>query len=162
MISEPENQGCLGRRSDNNPFLTMKKLSTISVFVSTAALAGICGCASNSSNGGQSAPPAQTSTTTTTTTTQTTQTPPPKPKDKRPIEQRLVVGMTMDQVKDACGNPRSEAMNSDGSATWMYGDAEKAFIPNYMLFGGKIHHVTIFFDTGGRVKSWAASDSGNY
>lgn len=70
--------------------------------------------------------------------------------------------MSMDDVKAACGNPRSEAMNSDGSATWMYGDAEKAFIPNYMLFGGKIHHVTIFFDTSGKVKSWAASDTGNY
>jgi hypothetical protein len=134
----------------------MKKISRISLFVSTVALAGLCGCASN-----QSSAPAQT----TASTTTTTQTPPPPPKpkkDKRPIEQRLVVGMTMDAVKTACGNPKNEAMNSDGSATWVYNNAQNAFIPNYSLFGGKIHYVTVFFDTSGKVKSWSSNDTGMY
>ncbi len=139
----------------------MKKISTISVFVSTVALAGLCGCASNS-NKSQTAPPAQT-TATTTTTTQTAQTPPPKPKkDKRPIEERLVVGMTMDEVKAACGKPHNIAMSSDGSATWIYDNSQNAWIPYYMETGHKIHHVTVFFDTNGKVKSWDATDTSMY
>lgn len=134
----------------------MKTKSFISVLVATAAVTGWCGCASNSSQ--KPSQPAQTSTNMTSQAAQA----PAKPKDKRPIEQRLAVGMTMDQVKMACGNPRNEAMNSDGSATWVYNDAEKAWIPNYMLFGGKIHYVTVFFDTGGKVKSWSSSNTGNY
>ena len=70
--------------------------------------------------------------------------------------------MTMDQVKAACGNPKNEAMSSDGSATWMYNNSEKAFIPNYMLFGGKIHYVTVYFDTTGKVVRWSSSDTGQY
>jgi hypothetical protein len=140
----------------------MKKTSSISVFVSIVAFAGLCGCASNSSP--SSSQPAQTTaTTTTTTTTTTTQAPPPKPKkDKRPIEERLVVGMTMDQVKATCGNPHNEAMNSDGSATWLYDNGQNAWIPYYMETGHKIHHVTVFFDTNGKVKNWSASDTGMY
>lgn len=137
----------------------MKIKASLNALVSTLVLAGLCGCASSSSNS-QSAPPAQT---TASTTTQTTQAPPPKPKkDKRPIEQRLIVGMTMDQVKAACGNPKNVAMNSDGSATWGYNNAQNAFIPNYSLFGGKIHYVTVFFDTSGKVKSWSSNDTGMY
>lgn len=129
----------------------------IGVLASAVAFAELCGCASKSSQ------PAQT-TTTATTTSQADQPAPPKkkPKDKRPIEQRLAVGMTMDQVKEACGNPKNVAMNSDGSATWMYSDAEKAFIPNYTLFGGKIHYVTVVFDTTGKVKSWSSTSTGAY
>jgi SmpA / OmlA family len=138
----------------------MKKTSSISLFVSTVALAVICGCASNSSSS-QSTPPAQTATTTTAQTTPPP--PPPKPKkDKRPIEQRLVVGMSMDDVKTACGNPHNEAMNSDGSATWIYDNAQNAWIPYYMETGHKIHHVTVFFDTSGKVKSWSATDTSMY
>ena len=53
-------------------------------------------------------------------------------------------------------------MNSDGSATWVYNNAQNAFIPNYTLFGGKIHYVMVHFDTGGKVKSWSSSDTGMY
>ena len=70
--------------------------------------------------------------------------------------------MTMDQVKEACGNPKNVAMNSDGSATWMYNDAEKAFIPNYTLFGGRIHYVTVMFDADGKVRSWSSGSNGAY
>src|ERR1700722_9880607 len=123
----------------------MKKISAISAFVSVVVLAGLCGCASNS-NSSQTSDSA--------TMTQTNQ-PPAKPKkDKRPIEQRLMVGMTMDQVKAACGNPKNEAMNSDGSAMWVYDNGQNAWIPYYMETGNKIHHVTVFFDVGGKVKSW--------
>ncbi|HUA68492.1 MAG TPA: hypothetical protein VMA13_08085 [Candidatus Saccharimonadales bacterium] len=133
----------------------MKTKSTISVLVSIMAVAGLCGCASSSSQ--KSSQPTQTSTNTTAEATQT----PAKPKEK-PIEQRLAVGMTMDQVKAACGNPKREVMNSDGSASWVYSDAEKAWIPYYMLSGGKIHYVTVDFDTSGKVKSWSSSDYSRY
>ena len=94
--------------------------------------------------------------------TQTNQ-PPAKPKkDKRPIEERLAVGMTMDQVKAACGNPKNVSMNSDGSAIWMYNNQENAFIPYYTLSGGKIHYVNVIFDTNGVVKSWNSTSSGAY
>ncbi len=135
----------------------MKKISSISLVVSAVVLAGLCGCSSDSDKSQASAPPAQTAS----TSTQSSQ-PPPKPKDKRPIEERLVVGMTMDQVKAACGNPKNEAMNSDGSATWMYNNNEKAFIPYYTLTGGKIHNVVVFFDTSGKVTKWSTSDTGAY
>ena len=132
----------------------MKKISGISVLVSTVALAGLCGCASNSSQSQTAAQPAQTA---------QAQPPPPKPKkDKRPIEQRLVVGMSMDDVKTACGNPHNMAMNSDGSAIWEYDNSQNAFIPYYSLTGHKIHHVTVIFDAGGKVKSWSAADTGMY
>lgn len=70
--------------------------------------------------------------------------------------------MTTDQVKQVCGNPKNISMNSDGSAVWVYNDSEKAFIPNYTLFGGKIHYVTVVFDTNGKVKSWSSGSSGMY
>jgi hypothetical protein len=137
----------------------MKKLSGISVLVSTVVLAGLVGCASNSGDNSsqpqtaQAAPPPQ----------QTPPPPPPKPKKpKGPIESRLVVGMSMDDVKAACGNPRNEVMNSDGSATWMYDNSQNAWIPYYSETGHKIHHVTIFFDTNAKVKSWTVTDTGMY
>lgn len=68
----------------------------------------------------------------------------------------------MDQVKTTCGNPKNIAMNSDGSATWVYNDSEKAWIPNYTLFGGKIHYITVVFDTSGKVKSWSSASTGMY
>jgi hypothetical protein len=137
----------------------MKKISAIGVLVSTVAVAGIFGCASKSSDDpSSSSQPAMTQTATNSAASQ----PAKKPKDKRPIEQRLAVGMTMDDVKQACGNPKNISQNSDGSATWMYNDAEKAFIPNYSLFGGKIHYVTVMFDTNGKVRSWSTGSSGMY
>jgi hypothetical protein len=141
----------------------MKKTSGISILVSTIIVAGLCGCASNSgqSSNSQSSPTAA-STTTTTTTTTTTQ-PPPKPKkDKRPIEDRLTVGMSMDEVRQACGNPKNESMNSDGSAVWMFNNSQNMFIPYYGMSGGKIHYVTVIFDANGKVKSWSSSSTGQY
>ena len=146
---------------ERKPKVPMKKKSGVSVLVSTMVLAGLCGCASSSSQNSQPAatpPPAQTA-----QATPPPPPPPPKPKkDKRPIEDRLVVGMTMDDVKAACGNPKDVAMNSDGSGTWMYDNSQNAFIPYYSLTGHKIHHVTIIFDAGGKVKSWSVTDTGMY
>lgn len=139
----------------------MKKLSGISILASAIVLSGLCGCGSGSGNSDKSSSqPAQT--TTTTTTTQTTQTTTKPKKDKRPIEERLTVGMTMDEVKAACGNPKNEAMNSDGTATWMYNNGQNAFIPYYSMSGGKIHYVTIYFDAAGKVKSWNSSSTSAY
>ncbi|HXB60848.1 MAG TPA: hypothetical protein VNU95_14845, partial [Candidatus Acidoferrales bacterium] len=77
----------------------MKKISGISVLVSTIALAGVVGCASNSggnsSQTAQAAPPPQQA-----PPPPPPPPPPPKPKKKKgPIEDRLVVGMSMDDVK---------------------------------------------------------------
>ncbi|HEV2453696.1 MAG TPA: hypothetical protein VGY98_05515 [Verrucomicrobiae bacterium] len=137
----------------------MKKISAIGALVTTVAIAGICGCASKSND--STAPASQPAVSETTTNAAASQ-PPKQPKDKRPIEQRLAVGMTMDQVKEACGNPKNIAMNSDGSATWVYNNAQNAWIPNYTLFGGKIHYVTVMFDANGKVKSWSSASTGMY
>jgi outer membrane protein assembly factor BamE (lipoprotein component of BamABCDE complex) len=138
-----------------NPSRIMKKTSATSILVSAIVLAGLCGCGSNS--GGSSSP----------TAAQTGQAAqagkPEKPKkDKRPIEQRLAVGMTMDEVKAACGNPKNVSMNSDGSAVWMYNNSQNAWIPYYMETGHKIHYVTVFFDANGKVKSWSSNSTGMY
>lgn len=141
----------------------MKKMSRISVLVSTVIVAGLCGCASNSGQNSNSQSSATASSATTTTTTTTTTQPPPKPKkDKRPIEERLTVGMTMDEVRQACGNPKNESMNSDGSAVWMYNNAQNMFIPYYGMSGGKVHYVTVVFDSAGKVKTWSSSSTGEY
>lgn len=125
----------------------MKTLLVASLLVS-ATLFGLCGCASD--QGGPKTAQAQ----------------PPKPakppKDKRPKEDRLSVGMTMDQVVQAIGNPKGKSVSSDGSEIWSYNDAEKGFIPDYALFGGKTHFLTVFFDTSGKVKSWSSSEQGRY
>ncbi len=70
--------------------------------------------------------------------------------------------MTMDDVVAACGHPKGHAVNSDGSETWTYNNAEKAFIPYYSLSGGKITFVTIQFDKDGKVKSWNSSEESRY
>jgi hypothetical protein len=127
----------------------MKKLSGITVLVSTIVLTGLCGCSSSSSDSQTSAQPAQTEK-------------PKKPKDKRPIEDRLTVGMTMDEVKTACGNPKNETTSSDGTSIWIYNNGENAFIPFYSETGHKIHHVSVFFDNAGKVKSWSTTDTGMY
>lgn len=137
----------------------MKKYQLLVYVVSAIAVAGLPGCASKSSD--SSSQPAQPTMADTTTNAAASQ-PAKKPKDKRPIEQRLAVGMTMDQVKEACGNPKNIAMNSDGSATWVYNNAQNAFIPNYTLFGGKIHYVTVMFGQDGKVRSWTSGSSGMY
>lgn len=127
----------------------MKKISAISILVSVAIFGGLFGCASNSDKDSSQS------------TAQTQ--PPPKPKkDKRPIEERLTVGMSMDEVKTACGNPKNVSMSSDGTQIWNYNNQQNAFIPYYSLSGGKIHYVTIFFDSTGKVKSWNSSSAGAY
>lgn len=139
----------------------MKKLSAPIVLVTTiaVAVAGLFGCASKPS---ESSTSGSSSAVSGTTASAPANQPAKKPKDKRPLDQRLAVGMTMDQVKEACGNPKNIAMNSDGSATWMYNDAEKSFIPYYSLGGGKIHYTTVIFGTDGKVKSWSTGSSGMY
>lgn len=121
----------------------MKKNSIISL-LAVAVLTGLCGCASDQ---GQKAPaPVE-----------------PKPvKDTRTREERLKTGMTQDEVRTIFGNPKGKSVNGDGTQTWMYNDSEKAFIPNYSLFGGKIHHTAIVFDADGTVKSWSFNNTGRY
>ena len=136
----------------------MNKYQPLVYLVTTIAIAGFSGCASKSSD--SSSQPAQP--TMTDGTNAAAGQPAKKPKDKRPIEQRLAVGMTMDQVKEACGNPKNVAMSSDGSATWVYNNAQNAFIPNYALFGGRFHFVSIVFGPDGKVKSWTSGSSGLY
>jgi len=126
---------------------TMKKTLIMSLLAS-AALIGLNGCASDQSQKSQEPPPPK----------------PAKPaKDTRPKEDRLKVGMTQDEVRQAIGNPRGTSMNSDGSQTWMYNDAEKAmFIPFYSESGGKVHNLVVIFGTDGKVKSWSSNAQGIY
>jgi hypothetical protein len=65
-------------------------------------------------------------------------------------------------VIQAIGNPKGKSVSSDGSEIWSYNDAEKGFIPDYALFGGKTHFLTVFFDTSAKVKSWSSSEHGMY
>ena len=127
----------------------MKKTIVVSLLAS-AALLGATGCASDQGQKPADAPkPAEAKK-------------PEKPKDSRPIDQRLSVGMTMDQVREAIGNPKGTAMSSDGEQTWTFSDAEKAWIPYYSLSGGKFHHVVVTFDKDGKVKSWTSNTQGAY
>ena len=54
--------------------------------------------------------------------------PPPK-KDDRTISDRLKVGMTKEEVRQALGNPKGTTVTSQGSETWQYNDNEKVWIP---------------------------------
>jgi outer membrane protein assembly factor BamE (lipoprotein component of BamABCDE complex) len=124
----------------------MKKTLAISLLV-CATLLGVSGCASDK---GQQ-------------TAETSQPKPAKPaKDKRSKEERLSVGMTMDQVVQAIGKPKGTSASSDGSEVWNYSDTEKAWIPYYSLSGGKFHTLVVVFDTNGKVKSWSSSSQGAY
>jgi outer membrane protein assembly factor BamE (lipoprotein component of BamABCDE complex) len=118
----------------------MKKSAVISLLVS-AAMIGLCGCASDSAQNSQA--PAQ-----------------PEPaKDTRTREEKLQVGMTQEEVRTAIGNPRDVSMNSDGLQTWIYNDAEKTFNPNdAMTFPSTV----VIFDTSGKVKSWSSNGSGRH
>lgn len=121
----------------------MKRTFVVSLIVS-AALLGLSGCASDQGQKPEQAKKTE------------------QPKDTRPKEQRLSVGMTKDQVIQAIGKPKGSSVSSDGSGIWSYNDAEKGFIPNYTLFGGKTHFLTVVFDTDGKVKSWSSSSHGMY
>ena len=134
----------------------MKRTLAINLLVCATAF-GLCGCASD--KGQQSQQGQQTA--------EASQPKPAKPakppKDKRPKEDRLSVGMTMDQVVQAIGKPRGKSVNSDGSEVWTYNDIEKAmFIPYYSLSGGKTHFLTVVFDTNGKVKSWSSTTHSEY
>jgi len=132
----------------------MKKISGICILVSTVVIAGLCGCASDSSSSStQTTQPAAAQTG---QTNQTAQAQAPAPKKKGPIESRLTVGMTMDQVKAACGNPKDQSSNSDGSAAWTYASGSPTFTP-WGGWGAKVHYVTVVFDTNGKVKSWSTT-----
>jgi hypothetical protein len=135
---------------------SMKKISVIGFFISGVILTGLTGCASHPAQPAQP-PPVQASQP---PPVEGSQPPPPKPKG--PLEDRLSVGMTMEQVRAACGHPKNQWMNSNGSAVWGYNDSEMALIPNYTLFGGKIHHVRVYFDMNGRVARWEAWSNGRY
>lgn len=121
----------------------MKRTIVASLLVSVALL-GLPGCASDQSQKSEQAKPAA------------------KPKDNRPMEQRLKVGMTKDEVREAIGNPKGTGTNSDGTETWNYSDTEKSFIPFYSLSGGKFHHLVVNFDKDGKVRNWTSGEQGMY
>jgi|SRR6266852_428576 outer membrane protein assembly factor BamE (lipoprotein component of BamABCDE complex) len=126
----------------------MKMTLIVSLLLGTA-LFGVIGCASDQGQKTADAKPAEPAKT-------------EPPKDTRPKEQRLVVGMTKDDVRKALGNPKGTVMSSDGEEIWTYSDSEKAWIPYYSLSGGKFHTVTVTFDKDGKVKSWATSEHSMY
>ena len=123
----------------------MKPTIATTLLLSTALL-GLTGCASDESQKQEQA-----------------QAQPAKPaKDTRPIEQRLKVGMTKDEVRQVCGNPSGTSVDSSSLESWTYSDHAKAFIPYYSLSGGKFHNVIVNFDADGKVKSWSSNTSGAY
>jgi Protein of unknown function (DUF2845) len=130
------------------------KRTIVACLLLSGALLGFNGCSSSS--------PQNTSDSTAQQPPPPPPPPPKKPKDKRPIDERLTVGMSMDDVVAACGHPKGKGVNSDGTETWTYNNAEKAFIPYYSLSGGKITFVTIQFDKDGKVKSWNSSEQSRY
>jgi outer membrane protein assembly factor BamE (lipoprotein component of BamABCDE complex) len=148
MISNAQVEGCISvGTTSNNQNQTMKKTPVISLLVS-AALLGVCGCASDSGQQSQQ---------------QTQQPAQPKPaKDTRPIEDRVTVGMSKDDVTQAIGKPKNVSVSSDGTEVWMYNDAQNAFIPFYRLSGGQFHTLTVIFDATVKVKSKSSSTSGGF
>lgn len=80
------------------------------------------------------------------------------PKDTRPPEQRIKIGMTKHEVRQALGNPGGVSTSSQGLESWTYKDTAKAFIPFYAVSGGKFQFLRINFDADGKVKDWS-SDS---
>ena len=83
-------------------------------------------------------------------------------KDDRPVEKRLTVGMTKDEVRTAAGNPSGTSVNSDGEESWNYTDTAKAWIPFYSVSGGKFQTTVVNFDKDGKVKSWSTHSQGAY
>ena len=82
------------------------------------------------------------------------------PKDNRPVEERIKVGMTKAEVRQAMGEPAGRTTNSDGLESWNYNDNAKMFIPFYAIAGGKIQQLNISFDAEGKVKSWSTGKAG--
>ncbi len=83
---------------------------------------------------------------------------PPPNKDNQPISDRLKVGMTKDEVRQALGNPKGTTVTSSGVEMWQYNDNEKAWIPFYAISGGKFKYTIVNFDADGKVKDWSTSD----
>lgn len=125
----------------------MKRSFVFSLVVSSALL-GLFGCASDSGQKTEQSPAAEKKAE-------------PK-KDDRPMEQRLTVGMSKDEVRAALGDPGGTSVDSTGLETWTYSDHAKAFIPYYSLSGGKFHHVMVNFDANGKVKSWSSNTTSAY
>jgi len=84
------------------------------------------------------------------------------PKDTRPPEQRIKVGMTKEEVRQALGNSAGVSTSSQGTESWTYHDTAKAFIPFYAISGGKFQFLRINFDADGKVKDWSSDSHGAY
>ena len=137
-------QDYLGRVITNKSHTRIMKRTVAFSLLVSAALLGLLGYASDS---GQK--PAE-------------EKKPEQTKDTRPLEQRLTVGMTKDDVRKALGDPSGTAVNSDSEESWTYTDRAKAFIPYYSISGGKFHHVVVNFDKDGKVKNWSSNTTSAY
>ncbi|SRR6266446_6003778 len=81
-------------------------------------------------------------------------------KDNRPVEERLRVGMTKEEVRQAIGNPAGTTVNSNGQESWRYTDTAKAWIPFYAISGGQFQNIVVNFDSEGKVKDWTTGTHG--
>ena len=122
----------------------MKRSLIVSLLVSSVLFGLLSGCASDQGQKSEAASQ------------------PKEAKDTRPREQRLKVGMTKDEVRQAIGNPNGTAVNSDGEESWSYHDTAKAFIPFYSVSGGKFQTLIVNFDKDSKVKSWSSNTQGAY
>ena len=122
----------------------MKKTFVLSLVISGAVL-GLCGCASNSGEKKPAEPKKA-----------------EKPKDTRPWNERVKVGMTQDEVRTELGNPNGKGVDSNGLECWTYNDRARSFIPYYSITGGKFHFLRVSFDKDGKVKSWSSDETSRY
>ncbi len=81
---------------------------------------------------------------------------------ERPIEERLKVGMTKEEVRAALGEPVGKSTDSSGIESWNYNDTAKMWIPFYAIGGGKFQSTIVNFDERGKVKNWSSSKQGLY
>lgn len=103
-------------------------------------LCGILGCASPAPH----QPPAELSPTQPATASQ-------------PLERRLALGLTRDQVRAALGEPNDISIDSNHLEAWTYSSHAKSLIPYYSFGAGEFYHLVVCFDKQGRVRCWLSN-----